>query len=174
MMTSAPAGATDLNTYRISNSTPCCWRSSRYSSRNVRVRRCSSWFANVTPESNPLRLTHNECSVTFHQGAHNTTHESMQIAMPRRSNDRRMILGSKNPMVMQPEMGRWQGWDFPPPLPGRITGRIEFRWFASPANFLMDPPGLNSTCSPTENSEEPSIWRNAVGAEALAFACHRI
>ena len=76
-------------------------------------------------------------------GAHNTTHESMQIAMPRRCNDRRVILGSKNPMVMQTEMGRWQGWDFPPPLPGRITCCIESRWFAPPANLLMDPPGLN-------------------------------
>ena len=45
MMTSAPAGATDQNTYRPSNSTPCRWRSYRYSSRNVRVRWCSSWFS---------------------------------------------------------------------------------------------------------------------------------
>jgi len=172
MMTSAPAGATDQNIYRISNSTPCCWRSSRYSSRNVRGRWCSSWFANVTPDSNPLRLTHRECSVTFlprktteapgphgpivrkrtsiravhrrgnawlvvppsnepgrgntthglrhtTKGEHNTTHESMQIATPHKCNDRRMILGSKNPMVMQAEMARWQGWDFPPPLPRR-------------------------------------------------------
>jgi hypothetical protein len=64
-MTSAPAGATDQNTCRLSNSTPCRWRSSRYSSRNVRVRWCSSWFANVTPESNTLPLTRRECSVTF-------------------------------------------------------------------------------------------------------------
>jgi len=77
------------------------------------------------------------------KGAHNTTHESMQIATPRRCNDRRMILGSKSQMVMQAEMARWQGWDFPPPLPWRTTARIEFRWFLPPANFLIDPPGLN-------------------------------
>jgi hypothetical protein len=64
------------------------------------------------------------------KGARNTTHESMQIATPRRCNDRRMILGSKNQMVMQAEMARWQGWDFLPPLPGRNAYFIEFRWFA--------------------------------------------
>jgi hypothetical protein len=54
----------------------------------------------------------------------------MQIATPPRCNDWRMILGAKIPMVMQAEMGRWQGWDFPPPLPGRNAYFIEFRWFA--------------------------------------------
>jgi len=53
------------------------------------------------------------------KGAHKTAHESMQVTTPRRCNDRCMILGSKNQMVMQAEIGRWQSWDFPPPLPGR-------------------------------------------------------
>jgi len=43
------------------------------------------------------------------KGAHNTTHESTQIATSRRCNDRRMILGSKNPMLLQAEMARWLG-----------------------------------------------------------------
>jgi len=39
------------------------------------------------------------------KGAHNTTNESMQVTTPRRCNDRCMILGSKNQMVMQAGMG---------------------------------------------------------------------
>gem|GEM_PF-3004943 len=34
------------------------------------------------------------------KGAHITAHESMQIATPRRCSDWRMILGSKNQMLM--------------------------------------------------------------------------
>jgi hypothetical protein len=39
------------------------------------------------------------------KGAHKTAHESMQVTTPRRCNDRCMILGSKNQMVMQAELG---------------------------------------------------------------------
>ena len=94
----------------------------------------------------------------------------MQIATPRRCNDRRMILGCKNQMVMQAEMGRWHGWDFPPPLPGRTTDRIEFRWFAPPANFLMTLRVLPEHAHPPKTAKNYSEGK--LGSTPLSARCN--
>jgi len=47
------------------------------------------------------------------------------------------------PAHRAPKMARAaRGWDFPPPLPGRIPHWIEFQGVVSSANFLINPPGL--------------------------------
>jgi len=71
-----------------------------------------------------------------------------------------MILGSKNQMVMQAEMGRWHGWDFPPPLLGRNAYFIEFRRFAPPANFLMTLRVLPEHAHPPKTAKNRKLAKN--------------